>query len=83
MWLKFKATSIKETLLLIRDKAALAMLFIMPMALILIMTLLQDGTFKRLEEKMLSVLVLNYDLDSFGNEIVEGLTNAGNFTVTE
>ncbi len=83
MWLKFKATSIKEILLLIRDKAALAMLFIMPMALILIMTLLQDGTFKRLEEKMLSVLVLNYDLDSFGNEIVEGLKNAGNFTVTE
>jgi len=83
MWLKFKATSFKEILLLLRDRAGLAMLFIMPMALILIMTLLQDSTFKRLEEKKLSVLVLNYDLESFGKKIVEGLKQAGNFVVTE
>ena len=83
MWLKFKTTSFKEILLLLRDRAGLAMLFLMPMALILIMTLLQDSTFKRLEEKKLSVLVLNYDLNSFGKKIVEGLKEAGNFLVTE
>jgi len=53
MWLKFRTTSHKEILLLLRDRAGLAMLFIMPMALILIMTLLQDSTFKRLGEKKL------------------------------
>ena len=83
MWMKFRTTSYKEILLLLRDRAGLAMLFIMPMALILIMTLLQDSTFKRLEEKKLSVLVLNYDLNSFGKKIVEGLKEAGNFLVTE
>lgn len=83
MWLKFKATSIKELLLLLRDRAGLAMLFVMPMALILIMTLLQDSTFKRLEEKKLSLLILNYDLDSFGISIVKGLKEADNFEVFE
>lgn len=83
MWLKFKATSVKEMLLLLRDRAGLAMLFIMPMALILIMTLLQDSTFKRLEEKELSVLVLNYDSGLFGKSIVNGLLEAENFELTE
>jgi len=83
MWLKFRATSVKEMLLLLRDRAGLAMLFIMPMALILIMTLLQDSTFKRLEEKELSVLVLNYDSGLFGKSIVKGLLEAENFELTE
>ncbi|MDX2442365.1 MAG: ABC transporter permease [Bacteroidales bacterium] len=83
MWLKFRATSVKEMLLLLRDRAGLAMLFIMPMALILIMTLLQDSTFKRLEEKKLSVLVLNYDPGLFGKSLVKGLWEAENFELTE
>jgi len=48
---KLTATFIKEVLLLTRDRAGLAMLFIMPVALVLVMTLLQDSTFKQLEEK--------------------------------
>ena len=53
MWLfliKYTASTYKETLLLLRDRAGLAMLFIMPAALVMIMTLLQDSTFKVLEE---------------------------------
>ncbi|MCF6169790.1 MAG: ABC transporter permease [Bacteroidales bacterium] len=83
MWLKFKASSVKEMLLLFRDRAGLAMLFVMPMALILIMTLLQDSTFKILEEKQMSVLVLNYDADTFGINIVEGLKQSSVFDVVE
>lgn len=83
MWLKFKASSLKEFILLLRDKAGLAMLFIMPMALILIMTLLQDSTFKELEKKRLSVLVLNHDADTFGISIVEGLKRSEIFDVVE
>ena len=70
---KYLASTTKELLLLSRDKAGLAMLFIMPMALILIMTLLQDSTFQQLEEKKLPVLIINYDGDTFGIEIVNGL----------
>jgi len=83
VWLKFKASSLKELILLLRDRAGLAMLFIMPMALILIMTLLQDSTFRVLEEKKLSVLILNRDADTFGINIVRGLQASKVFNVTE
>ena len=83
MWLKFKASSVKEFILLLRDRAGLAMLFVMPMALILIMTLLQDSTFKILEEKSLKILVLNRDADTFGINIVEGLKQSKVFQVVE
>ena len=73
---KLKASFIKEVLLLSRDKAGLAMLFLMPIALVLIMTLLQDSTFKQLTEKQLPILVINHDADTFGLNIVDGLKNA-------
>jgi ABC-2 type transport system permease protein len=80
---KYLASTFKELLLLSRDKAGLAMLFIMPMALILIMTLLQNSTFQQLEEKKLPVLIINYDADTFGIEIVNGLKKAKFFKVDE
>ena len=77
MFLKFKASTLKETLLLMRDKAGLAMLFIMPMALVLLMTLLQDSTLKMLEEQKTPILVINRDADTFGIHIIKGLESAG------
>jgi len=83
MWLKFKASSIKEFLLLIRDRAGLAMLFIMPMLLIFIMSMLQESTLKKLEERQTPVLIVNYDQDTLGIHIVKGLKSAGFFEVHE
>lgn len=83
MFLKFKTSVQKEALLLLRDKAGLAMLFIMPMALVLLMTLLQDSTLQMLEERKTPVLILNHDGDTFGNSIKEGLDGAGFFEVYE
>ena len=62
-----------------RDKAGLAMLFIMPMALILIMSMLQESTLKKLEERHTPILVINQDQDSLGAHIVEGLTETDFF----
>lgn len=78
-----KATLIKEILLLTRDRAGLAMLFLMPVALVLVMTLLQDSTFKQLEEKTLPILIVNHDADTFGLSIVSGLMLASVFDVYE
>ena len=80
---KLGATLIKEILILTRDRAGLAMLFLMPVALVLVMTLLQDSTFKQLEEKSLQILVINHDADTFGLNIVEGLKEAPVFEVSE
>lgn len=81
--LKYLASTIKEIILLSRDKAGLAMLFVMPLALIIIMTLLQDSTFRVLEERKLPILVLNYDNDTFGINIVEGLKKSKFFEIIE
>jgi len=80
---RLTATFIKEVLLLSRDRAGLAMLFVMPIILVLVMTLLQDSTFKKLDEKQLPVLIINHDADTFGINIVKGLNETKFFSVTE
>ncbi len=81
--LKYIAATIKDIKLLLRDVAGLAMLFGMPLALIIIMTLLQDSTFKALEEQKLPILISNMDNDTFGISVVEGLKNSKFFHVCE
>jgi ABC-2 type transport system permease protein len=70
---KLKAAIIKETLLLLRDRVGLAILFIMPMILIFVMTLIQDSAFKTLNEKGIPIIFVNNDKDSLGIEIEKGL----------
>jgi len=82
MRLKITASIKKEFLLLIRDMAGLSMLFIMPIALVIIMALLQDSSFKVLEEKKIPVVIINNDQSIFGNNIVEGLGKSKFFEVT-
>lgn len=80
--IKFLASVKKEFLLLIRDIPALAMLFLMPIALVLIMTLLQDSSFKSLKENSISVAIINNDKAVFGNNIVKGLEKSEFFKTT-
>ena len=63
----------KEILLLSRDRAGLAILFVMPVFLVMVMTLIQDMTFRKLDETRLSVLYLDLDQDSLGYYIGKGL----------
>jgi len=75
MMTKLLATVKKEILLLIRDKVGLSILFIMPMVLIFVMTLVQDSAFKTMNEKGIPVIFVNNDHDSLGILIEEGLRN--------
>lgn len=72
----------KEFLILIRDKAGLAILFLMPVFLIFVMTLIQDNTFKELDETQINILFLDLDGDSLGAGIEQGLKSSGFFAVT-
>lgn len=71
----------KDLLLLIRDRAGLAMLFVMPLALVLIMTSIQDSTFNTLKETRIPVAILNLDKDELGNAIEKNLTASPLFTL--
>jgi ABC-2 type transport system permease protein len=70
---KLGATIKKEMLILIRDKIGLSILFIMPIVLIFVMTLIQDSAFKTINEKGIPIVLVNNDKDSLGNAIHRGL----------
>lgn len=72
---KLMASIRKEYLLLVRDRVGLSILFIMPMVLIFVMTLIQDAAFKTLNEKGIPVIFVNNDRDSLGNIIEKSLRN--------
>ena len=73
MFKKLLAAIKKEALILLRDRVGLAILFLMPMILIFVMTLIQDSAFKTLNEKGIPVLFVDDDKDSLGVDIERGL----------
>lgn len=75
MMIKLLATVKKETLLLLRDTVGLSILFLMPMALIFVMTLIQDSAFKTMNEKGIPIVFVDNDRDSLGILIEDGLRN--------
>jgi ABC-2 type transport system permease protein len=79
--MKLKAAVIKEILLLLRDRVGLAILFLMPMILIFVMTLIQDSAFKTLNEKGIPIVFVDNDNDSLGIEIEKGLRSSELCTV--
>src|SRR6056297_452222 len=73
----------KDFLVLLNDKAGLGYMFLMPMALVFIMVVIQDSSFKAVNNFDIKVIVQNNDNDSLGNMVVKGLKQSGYFDVTE
>ncbi|OFX22470.1 MAG: hypothetical protein A2041_08235 [Bacteroidetes bacterium GWA2_31_9b] len=81
--LRLLSSIYKEFLVLIRDRAGLAILFLMPLVLILIMTLIQDATFKSVKDANISMILVNNDRDSLGEAIRKGLIESDFFEIVE
>jgi ABC-2 type transport system permease protein len=73
MKIRLLASIKKEVLILLRDQIGLSILFIMPMILILVMTLIQDSAFRTLNEKGIPVVFVDNDQDTLGISIYKGL----------
>ena len=71
----------KDYLVIVRDRGGLAMLFLMPLALVLIMTSLQDNTFRALNESGIRMVILNGDRDSLGIAIEQEITRSNFFNI--
>ena len=69
---RFWATFRKEVKLLIADRTGVAILFIMPVLLVVIMTLIQYEAYKSLTQSGIPVLLVNNDADSLGGSIENG-----------
>lgn len=80
---KLWASIYKEFLILFRDRAGLAILFLMPAALVVIMTLLQDATFKTVKQNKFALAVADLDNDTLSNRIINGLEATGHFKLIQ
>lgn len=77
------ATIRKEWLLLMRDKAGLALLFVMPLVLIAVMALIQDAPFRDYQEVKFDILAVDNDHGRLGRYIREGLGQSGQFNLID
>lgn len=73
----------KEYKVLTRDRAGLAITFIMPTVLILIITLIQDTTFRSVNEASVPLLIVDRDHDSLSIALEKSLINSKFFVITK
>lgn len=78
---KLGASIIKEALLLLHDKVGLLLMYLMPILLVFIITIVQNSAFQLVSENRLDILIVNDDTGTMGDSLVKMLDHSGNFTV--
>jgi len=76
---RFIASVKKEFLVLSRDRAGLAVLYIMPVVLIVVMVLIQENTFRTIRFANIPVILVNDDAALLGETIDTGLIKSNVF----
>ena len=77
--MKLVASIKKEILLLFSDKIGLSIMFIMPLLLVFIITIIQDSAYKMVNENKVSLIISNQDLGSQGEKLIQLLDESGLF----
>ena len=72
MWQTIK----KEITLITRDTGGLVILFLMPLLLILIVTFVQDGTYRNFSKEKIAILLIDNDKDEISQKIKEHLDSS-------
>jgi ABC-2 type transport system permease protein len=81
MFRKLRILIYKDILLLTRDRPGFALIFIMPLFMVLIMANLQDSTFRSINENSITIAVVDKDQDSLSIMIIRELKNSDIFEV--
>lgn len=79
--MKIVATIKKEALLLLRDPGGLALIFLMPLGLVIVMALIQDAPFRDYQETKLEVVFVDNDKDSLGSKIKNAFLQSPNIQI--
>ena len=80
--LRIFATLRKEMLVLWRDKSGMALLFIMPLFLIILMALIQDAPFKDFQDVKFDISIVDDDHLQLSESLVKALTKSNKFNVS-
>lgn len=79
---KLKYLLYKDLLLLVRDVAGLLLMFLMPIILVIVMSVLQDSTLNSVREAKVSILLVNKDTGELGKAIEKDICSSGIFDIT-
>jgi len=80
---KLWATIVKDSRVLWRDGVGLALMFVMPIVLVIVITDIQNSTFQLINKNKLPVLVCNRDTGTSGKQLVEAINKVGMFSISE
>ena len=80
---KFFVATKKEFFLLLNDKGGLSLMFLMPLLLVFIITIIQDSTLRVLNENKISLLLVNQDQGEIGQQLKNKITDSGLFLLNE
>lgn len=80
---KLWASIYKEVLLLIRDIGGIAILFIMPLLLLIVITSIQDSTFKSISDIKIQVLLVDNDKGEVSENIIKNLGSSNSFEILQ
>ena len=80
---KITTTIRKEFALLFTDKVGLVLMFLMPIVLVVVLTVVQNSAFQIVNENKLSLMVVNHDEGEEGEALVSILQNSKLFAIKE
>ncbi|MCW5907052.1 MAG: ABC transporter permease [Chitinophagales bacterium] len=72
----------KDLLILLRDKAGLAVMFAMPVLLVIVITGIQNSTFEMVNNNRVPLLLCNRDGEEGSLQLVQSLQKIGMFRIT-
>ncbi|HMH23373.1 MAG TPA: ABC transporter permease [Puia sp.] len=80
---KLRATIIKDIRTLTRDRIGLALMFGMPILLVIIITLIQNNTFELVSKNKSPLLLCNRDTGEASSELIQAIDKIGMFRLLE
>ena len=83
MLFKLWATIIKDVRVMLRDKVGILLMFIMPIALVIVVTSIQNSTFQLMNKNKLVLLMVNQDTGKLSPQLIQAIDNIGMFRVSQ
>jgi ABC-2 type transport system permease protein len=80
---KLKYLLYKDLLLLVRDIAGMLLMFLMPVVLVILMSLLQDSTLNSVRDAKVPILLVNKDTGELGKAVESEIYRTGIFDVSQ
>ena len=80
--MKLLATIQKDIRILLRDKMGLLLMFVMPVLLVIIVTIIQSNTFDVVGKNKIELLICNKDSGTLSQEFIHALDTTGMFNLS-